>query len=176
MPAAAQLTNGLRGTVPAIFNGERIKTSTFLCKFDIYWNMNENHEMFQSPYLHVNLALSLIRGENINDWVQHQLDKLRTKLAPGGEYQCDQEILWMEFRNTLTAAFTNTTERQHVITALHGLKMKGDDLDTYIAQFRALARKAGNPLDHPGTMDNFVGLEMVGAGNGCHSLFWKGSC
>ena len=52
-------------------------------------------------------------------------------------------------------AFTNTTERQQAVTALHDLKMKGDDLNTYVAQFRALARKAGHPLDNPGTMDNF---------------------
>ena len=34
--------------------------------------------------------------------------------------------------------------------------MKGDDLNTYVAQFHALARKAGHPLDNPGTMDNFA--------------------
>jgi len=56
----------------------------------------------------------------------------------------------------LTAAFTNTTKRQHTITALHGLKMKGDDLNTYVTQFRVLARKVGHLLDHPGTMDNFA--------------------
>jgi hypothetical protein len=33
--------------------------------------------------------------------------------------------------------------------------MKGDDLNTYVARFRALARKVGHPLDNPGTMDNF---------------------
>ena len=62
--------------------------------------------------------------------------------------------------------FTNTTERQWAVTALHNLKMKGDDLDTYVAQFHALARKAGHPLDNPGTMDNFArglkkGLRMA---------------
>jgi hypothetical protein len=34
--------------------------------------------------------------------------------------------------------------------------MKGDDLDSYIAQFRGLARKAGYQLDQPGTMDLFA--------------------
>ena len=34
--------------------------------------------------------------------------------------------------------------------------MKGDELDLYVARFHALARKAGHPLDHPGTMDNFA--------------------
>ena len=118
--------------------------------------MNENNEMFQSPYLRVNLALSLIRGLNVDDWVQAQIEELHRRLSPAGGFTRDQEILWTDFRNTFTTAFTNTTERQWAVTALHDLKMKGDDLDTYVARFRALARKAGHPLDNPGTMDNFA--------------------
>jgi hypothetical protein len=34
--------------------------------------------------------------------------------------------------------------------------MKGDDLDSYITQFRGLLRKAGYQLDQPGTMDLFT--------------------
>ena len=112
--------------------------------------------MFQSPYLHINLALSLIRGPNVNDWIQAQIEELCRRLAPGGGFTQDQEALWTNFRNTFTAAFTNMTERQQAVTALYNLKMKGDDLDTYVARFHALARKAGYPLDNPGTMDNFI--------------------
>ena len=118
--------------------------------------MNENNEMFQSPYLRVNLALSLIRGLNVDDWVQAQIEELHRRLSPAGGFTRDQEILWTDFRNTFTTAFTNTTERQRAVTALHDLKMKGDNLDTYVARFRTLARKAGHPLDNPGTMDNFA--------------------
>jgi hypothetical protein len=118
--------------------------------------MNENNEMFQSPYLCINLALSLIRGPNVNNWVQAQIEELHRRLSPAGGFTQDQEILWTDFRNTFTTAFTNTTERQRAVTTLHDLKMKGDDLNTYIARFRALARKAGHPLDNPGTMDNFA--------------------
>ena len=107
--------------------------------------MNKNNEMFQSPYLHVNLALSLIRGPNVDNWVQAQIEELRRRLSPAGGFTRDQEILWTDFRNTFTAAFTNTTEGQRAVTALHDLKMKGDDLDTYVARFHALARKAGTP-------------------------------
>ena len=138
------------------FDGDRTKTNTFLQEFNILLNMNENNEMFQSPYLHINLALLLIRGSNVNDWVQAQIEELCRRLTPGGGFTWDQEILWTDFGNTFTIAFTNTTERQRAVTALHDLKMKGDDLDTYVAQFCALARKAGHPLDDPGTMDNFA--------------------
>ena len=34
--------------------------------------------------------------------------------------------------------------------------MKGDDLNTYVARFCTLARKAGHPLDNPSTMNNFA--------------------
>jgi hypothetical protein len=155
-PGPAPLTNGLRGIVSDKFDGDRTKTNTFLWEFDILWNMNKDNEMFQSPYLRINLALSLIRGPNVNNWIQAQIEELCRRLAPGGGFTQDQEALWTNFRNTLTTAFTNTTERQRAVTALHDLKMKGDDLDTYVARFRALARKAGHPLDNPGTMDNFA--------------------
>ena len=145
-PAPAPLTNRLRGIMPDKFVGDRTKTNTFLREFDILWNMNENNEMFQSPYLRINLALLLIRGPNVNNWVQSQIEELRRRLASGGGFTQDQEALWTDFRNTLITA----------VTALHNLKMKGDDLDTYVAQFHALARKAGHPLDNPGTMDNFA--------------------
>jgi hypothetical protein len=154
--AAPALTNGLRGLLPAPFDGNRKKTAEFLRSFDIFWNMNENHEMFQTPFLRVNFALSLIRGDIVNDWVQQQLDELRAKVAPGGGYQRDQEILWTEFRTALTSGFTNTTEKQQAVTSLRELKMKGDDLDAYVAQFRGLVRKAGYQLDQPGTMDLFA--------------------
>jgi hypothetical protein len=72
--------------------------------------MNENNEMFQSLYLCINLALLLIRGPNVNDWVQAQIEELCRRLAPGGDFTQDQEALWTDFRNTFTAAFTNTTE------------------------------------------------------------------
>ena len=55
--------------MPDKFDGDRTKTNTFLQEFDILWNMNKNNEMFQSSYLHINLALSLIRGPNVDNWV-----------------------------------------------------------------------------------------------------------
>jgi hypothetical protein len=48
--------------------------------------MNENNEMFTSPYLRVNLALSMIRGPIVDDWVQQQVDELHRKVAAGGGY------------------------------------------------------------------------------------------
>jgi hypothetical protein len=154
--APAPLTNGLCGTPPVLFNRDRLKSATFLREFDIFWNMNENNEMFTSPYLRVNLALSMIRGPIVDDWVQQQVDELRRKVAARGGYLRTSEALWTEFRTAYTNAFTNTTEKQRSVTALHNLRMKGDDLDSYIAQFRGLARKAGYPLDQAGTTDLFA--------------------
>jgi hypothetical protein len=139
-----------------LFNGDRLKSATFLREFDIFWNMNENNEMFTSPYLRVNLALSMIRGPIVDDWVQQQVDDLHRNVAAGGGYLRTNEALWTEFRTAYTNAFTNTTEKQRSVTALHLLRMKGDDLDSFIAQFRGLARKAGYELDHAGTTDIFA--------------------
>jgi hypothetical protein len=98
----------------------------------------------------------MIRGPIVDDWVQQQVDELRRKVAAGGGYLRTNEALWTEFRTAFTNAFTNTTEKQRSVTALHNLRMKGDNLDSYIAQFQGLARKAGYPLDQAGTKDLFA--------------------
>jgi hypothetical protein len=54
------VTNGLRGTMPQIFTGKSTTSVDFLCEFELLCNMNENNELIATPYLKVNLALSMI--------------------------------------------------------------------------------------------------------------------
>ena len=65
---AAPTTDKLRGIPPEIFKGDRRHSELFLHQFNLYWGLNETHEIMQVLYFHMIYALSLMRGPNIDDW------------------------------------------------------------------------------------------------------------
>ena len=119
--------------------------------------MNDNHEIMMTPYYRVMQALSLIKGPAVDDWVGDQMNDLVNKVTrqnnPIGR---DQEELWTAFETAFDSAFTDTTKQQQALAAIQQLVMKGDDLDTYIATFKHLAREAGYELTAAGTVNMFA--------------------
>jgi len=65
-------TDKLRGSPLDTFKGNRRHSELFLHQFNLYWGLNETHEVMLVPYFHVMYALSLMRGPNIDDWVNDQ--------------------------------------------------------------------------------------------------------
>ena len=102
----------------------------------------------------VSITLTRIRGPLVNDWVVDQLDKLelrRTLYGPTSEH------LWNEFIKEFKTTYTNTTERQDAHVKLKNLCMSSGDLDSYVATFKQLARRARYDHDAEGTLDIFQG-------------------
>ena len=95
--------------------------------------------------------------QKIEDWATDQLNDLNDKVTrannPVGR---DEEILWTEFKNAFTRAFTDTTQKQQAYRELHALRMQGSDLDTYISKFKHLAKKAGYDEAADATIDMFA--------------------
>ena len=67
----------------------------------------------------------------------------------------DEEILWTEFKNAFTRAFTDTTQKQQAYRKLHALRMQGSDLNSYISKFKHLVKKAGYDEATDATIDMF---------------------
>jgi hypothetical protein len=63
---------------------------------------------------------------------------------------------WNEYIQTFNDAFTDTTKKQKAQSELKHLRMRDDDLDTYIARFKHQARDAGYDLTALGTADLFA--------------------
>jgi len=78
-PAAPQqvATDKLHGITPNNFNGDRRKSQQFLREFNLLRELNKNHEIMVVPYYHTMYALSLMRGPNVDDWVNDQVLKLK---------------------------------------------------------------------------------------------------
>jgi hypothetical protein len=161
-PAApAPLMGKLHGETPDVFNGDHKKSEVFLQQFNVHWGLNDNHEIITTPYLRTIYALSLIKGPLVNDWANDQVTELHNKVTctqnPIGR---NREVLWTEFSATFTATFTDTARAQNAHMALMHLRMKGSDLDTYIATFKHLANQANYQLNDTATIYHFTkGLE-----------------
>jgi Retrotransposon gag protein/Zinc knuckle len=156
-PAPAPQTGRLRGVEPDAFTGDRTKTRRFKQQFKVYWNLNDNHEVMQTPYYRVMQALSLIKGPLVDDWKDDQIDTLVEKTSrtvqPVGK---DNPALWNDFQTAFDTAFSDTTSKQKAHAAIQTLEMQGQDLDGYIATFKHLAREAGYTLDAEGTIQLFA--------------------
>ena len=79
--APQPVTGALTGKEPAIFNGDRSLSDKFMREFNMYKSMNDTHIMMVNPYKRVVLALSLMQGPNIKDWVDTQLNDLNDKVT-----------------------------------------------------------------------------------------------
>ena len=148
--------DGNKSTLPEIFKGDRAKSQVFLRELRIYMNLNQESANVKNAFQRVNLALSRIRGEKVNEWVDEQLQNLVNKTTGANALQTSDEALWNAFYTDFKRAFTNTTEELDAHQALKRLRMQGEDLDTYVATFRTLARKAHYELDAVGTLDIFA--------------------
>jgi len=113
-PAAQQVaTDKLCGITPNNFNGDRRKSQQFLQEFNLLWGLNENHEIMVVPYYCTMYALSLMRGPNIDNWVNDQVLKLRERNTRQQNPIDRTDVRhWDDFNNAFTTAFTDTALEQ----------------------------------------------------------------
>jgi len=143
-PAAQQVaTDKLHSITPSNFNGDRRKSQQFLQEVNLLWGLNENHEIMTVPYYRAMYALSLMRGPNIDNWVNDQVLKLKERNTRQ-QNPIDRTNVhhWDNFNNTFTVAFTDTALEQIAQQKLLAIRMHKHDLDTYIATFNHLCREA----------------------------------
>ena len=60
----------MKGNPPTIFSGDRSKSDDFLREFKIYQMANSQNNSMLVPLDQIGLAISFIRGPNVNDWVE----------------------------------------------------------------------------------------------------------
>jgi Retrotransposon gag protein/Zinc knuckle len=142
----------LQGTTLTIFTGERSLSETFMHDFKIYKIMNPLADVMKQPYARIAMALSLIWGPKVDDWVDKQLKELEQKVQTMPR---SDETLWTEFEAAFTSAFTDTVKKEDAYQKLKHLKMKDELINNYITAFNSLAAKAGWELSNAGTIDTF---------------------
>ena len=113
--------------------------------------LNEDNETMINPYKWAVLALSMIRGPLVNDWVYEQIDHLHNQFHTNNVPMQD-DIHWAEFETAFTDGFTDLHKVTKATTALQNIRMRTGDLNGYVSQFRSLANKAEYDLDTPFTI------------------------
>ena len=117
--------------------------------------LNEDNETMISPYKQAALALSIIRGPLVDNWVYEQIDHLYNQFHTNNVPMQDN-VHWAEFETAFTDGFADLHKVTKATTSLQNLKMRTRDLDGYASQFKSLAHKAGYNLDAPSTIQTFL--------------------
>jgi Retrotransposon gag protein len=94
-------------------------------------------------------ALSYIRGEQLTDWIDAQLETINQQAMQWGP---NDLRIWDELVVRMNRAFTNTHEKDNALSKLLDLHMEPNHLDEYNTKFNLLAKLAGWEHDGQGTM------------------------
>jgi hypothetical protein len=153
---------GLKGNPPTVFTGDRSKSDQFLKEFRIYRLSNRINPTLAVPLDRIGVFFSYIRGKDVDDWVEFELNKVDTALVRG--VLLEQEDLWDMVVRDFRLSFTDTTKTQTAHKDLLNLIMKPGELDQYISAFEHLRLQAGWGADEAGT----IMLFKKGLTNGLH--------
>ena len=146
--------NVLKGHPPAPFDGNRKKSKGFLLTFKLYQGLNCRNDAMSNPYNCVVTTLTFIEGDTIDSWKGDQLEKLNDCVT-GGYLETDKTH-WDEFKEAFKKAFTNTNEKVEAYQELTCLK-QGDNLNTFITEFKCLVKLTGINTDSHGAIELFKG-------------------
>jgi hypothetical protein len=142
--ATAVTTGGLLGMSPPIFDGTRSKGTIFWNTLICYKLLNRNNTAISNPFNHILTALSYMRGQLIDDWVDMQSKWLERRINPAiaGHLADTDETLWNEFEGAFLDAWKDSARVTTAEDQLNKLTMKGLDVDIYITAFTRLATAA----------------------------------
>jgi retrotransposon gag protein len=153
----SSVTGDLIGAPPTTFDGDRSQTDHFITQFRLFRIVNNTHAAITNPMRRVALALTYIRGPNVDAWVFQQFNDLSAKVlgdANHGQTHTDtDEALWDDFITEIKRAYGETL--WEVKVRLENLQMTGDDIETYIATFEYLLRRAEREREDISTVDSF---------------------
>jgi len=113
-----------------------------------------------NPYQRAMFFLTYIKGIHVNEWVI-AVNRWLTRQLQGGIANMD-ERLWSEVAASFLRCFADSLAKEKAQGALQdGIKMKGEDIDSYIAEFKEVVQMAEYRFDIPQTIETFTeGLPM----------------
>ena len=134
-----------------IFEGDHLKAESFLREFSTYLLVNYDVLALTSFIKQIAIALTCIKGPEVNQWIQQQLEWLMT-LQPNN----DNNATYQQFIQNFHNHFMDLQKVQRARIELQTLKMTWPEIDEYISKFKCIAHEAGyNPVDH-NTMQQFL--------------------
>ncbi len=132
----------------------------FINQWELYWGVNNDNPLMVNPYQRAMFFLTYIKGSHVNEWMV-AVNRWLTRQLQGGIANTD-ERLWNEVAASFHQQFTDSLAKEKAQSNLReGIKMKGEDIDSYIAEFKEAVRMAEYRFDVPQTIETFTeGLPM----------------
>ena len=126
------------GSLPQIFYGDRSKADDFIEEVKGYFHLNADVPGYNSPYKKVAFTLTLVKGEEMAQWVRSMGNWLDT-IDPVADNIKD---LWLQFLEAYTYQFQDSQAAQRARNDLKSCRMTNNNYDKYVLKFEALADKA----------------------------------
>ena len=123
------------GALPLIFDGDRTKARLFIRALTSYLRLNERVSPLNTYKGRMAFAMTLIQGEKVDSFIQEQAEIYEQA------YEAPQT--WNNFLDAFERRFLDTQRDTKARQKLEYLRLKGNDVDTYVQDFTALARDAG---------------------------------
>jgi hypothetical protein len=144
------------GKEPQTFTGDRTKADEFFTQWNLFVSVNYSNSAMTNAFSRSMLFLTYMQGPHVNEWVLQQHRWLVNEVTHGGVHPNDQ-TLWNTIERAFKRNFADTLEQENAQATLKkGIKMIGEDLDSYIAKFELLARQARYHVDNVQTLDIFT--------------------
>jgi Retrotransposon gag protein/Zinc knuckle len=152
-PALTPATqNGMKGTPPSIFTGNKQEYASWKVELHLYQLNNRTHPTMTNPVDKVLNALGYIRGIAVSDWVDDQITILNRCTTSMG---ASNHQIWAMFEDDMDRAFKDVHTKEQALTKLMDLRMQGTELDKYNVTFNQLIHQCGWKADEEGTMSTY---------------------
>ena len=140
------------GQLPPIFDGDKTKSEAFLDALKAYFHLNHQVPTFNSYLTRIALALMLIQGPLVQEWMRTIGDWLDNQ----DPLQEDKRNMWNQFIHQFMASFTNTQKDQRARNQLENLRMKWPEIDQYTMDFEKLSREAGYNIGSSASIHQYL--------------------
>jgi hypothetical protein len=132
----------LFGQHPDTFTGDRSKTREFLTQWELYYNLNYANAIMGVPYSRSMLFLTHLKGPLTATWAASMSRDLTNRIRTG--VRPEDERLWTHMFQSFRRQYADNQEQEQAENLLQrGIRMQGEDLDTYIAKYEGLVLEAG---------------------------------
>ncbi len=131
-----------------------------MTEWELYWAVNNDNALMINPYRRAMFFLTYIKGNWVNEWVM-AVNRWLARQIQGGVATNDEQ-LWNEVASSFTQCFADSLAKENAQAILQaGVKMKGEDINTYVVEIEELIRLAEYRFDVPQTIETFTnGLPM----------------
>jgi hypothetical protein len=141
----------MMGALPEKFTGDRTQAQNFLDTIKGYIRLNQDVAGFNSPKKKVAFVLTLLEGPEVAGWkrdIGEWIDEL--------EAHENVPAVWTLFLHEFSRQYLDSQAPMRARKQLEDLRMKGDEIDPYVAKFKELCRDAGYTTGNPETQQMFL--------------------